>query len=820
MSRYQEKVLNEAHLRDKAARDKLLSTPLLMPTSPLITPPSVSKESRDDFVQRFNLKAQDADHTRRFERFLNLYNITKEHYRKYERSATDISSHSRKYNMFPDSDDEYEESADEDREIWDEPEDEYAVNDSGPSFKVHGEYMCTDLDNFYDSDSAKLEDEIAVLQNDDSDFYYRRMAKVSISGEQEEDDIVKRQSSDLVGIPSCQYLPVDSSESFFEWESHSPTDRKEIFENLGIYNPINEKYLEQNETGAFAFSAMHSMKFRDSLKMSFHSQFRSEVFGENYRSNVIAYSPDNRALYVGDRNCIKVWQFGTLNRKESFKTIRFEYGGMLPEASMTAPYDARTINFLKISQLNGKEVLIAAIDEGRVMIWNTGDLDYTSDQNRAYELQLSSSVWGLDVYPEYDLLVVSDNSQTVTLVYVDVANKRLHAVSSAPLLYNVPSVCFVKNSPKKKTEGGWNVLEVEVAVASISSEVVVLKFRIRQKVEPENSFLNDCRNGNLETLTWVHRALQNHPEHISNNVILDPPHAVARSLLSEDAWTISHVNLSAFKKVISLPAMTGNQFLHQASHLKKISLASKFLDVESDPCISGHLGIGATLAHFDIPCAHTVPDGGVKIRSNLASSPNAEEGIMNISDAYRRRRKLFDTYYVRIQRAREKSHLSSNGKLYWGIDPDTSLDDGGFLLVTTTTRVALLRKNRLVCNASSGEIFPYMPDNPGHSNRISMSLVIPELSAFVVGTEKGQLAILRLTQYRGCYGFRHEYVFPGPRMAVPISSRMHVTLLGFSAVQLDESELRYLLTVIYTDGRVLEYEIMNDELARLRVHIT
>lgn len=90
--------------------------------------------------------------------------------------------------------------------------------------------------------------------------------------------------------------------------------------------------------------------------------------------------------------------------------------------------------------------------------------------------------------------------------------------------------------------------------------------------------------------------------------------------------------------------------------------------------------------------------------------------------------------------------------------------DDDFLLVTTITSIILLKASPLIMTSIMyDDIFPVLDsslcyDNVHDLNRISFVCHIKELNCIVAASQMGYISLLRLTNYRGIYSFRQEYI--------------------------------------------------------------
>ncbi|PVH23343.1 hypothetical protein CXQ85_003077 [Candidozyma haemuli] len=115
---------------------------------------------------------------------------------------------------------------------------------------------------------------------------------------------------------------------------------------------------------------------------------------------------------------------------------------------------------------------------------------------------------------------------------------------------------------------------------------------------------------------------------------------------------------------------------------------------------------------------------------------------------------------------------------------------------------ALLRGDSLLCTALTDVLFDFdevkSQQNLSWSDRISLTIIIPELSAFIMATQAGLVTIMRLCQYNNHQAMRQEYIIPN----YPSLNSRGATIIGMASkdISVSLSYPRILLTIIYADG--------------------
>ncbi|ANB14058.1 hypothetical protein AWJ20_5014 [Sugiyamaella lignohabitans] len=239
-------------------------------------------------------------------------------------------------------------------------------------------------------------------------------------------------------------------------------------------------------------------QYRDSLKLDFCGHTEISVPGlPILRNNIVAASQIWDILFIADRSQILVYEYSAITRRPEERPIfkmETRPSQTTPEMRAGANWttDPHGINFLMVSQLADKEVLISAGDDGRIQLWYTGQIlkavkkrnagphSYSSLSNHRPISSLESvfirrqaaseetsannytitspfltlrclkSAWGLSIHKSKRLLATSDNSCVVRVFclgpYLDgqVSVDEIEIIESPVLDHNIPDVDFIE----------------------------------------------------------------------------------------------------------------------------------------------------------------------------------------------------------------------------------------------------------------------------------------------------------------------------------------------------------------------------------------
>ncbi|KAK6456334.1 CRT10-domain-containing protein [Scheffersomyces xylosifermentans] len=656
-------------------------------------------------------------------------------------------------------------------------------------------------------------------------------------------------------------LPLNSDIAFIKWEQH---DRRTL-EDVNRYSNHDHSLFQDEFNSDFTTieTTDPSRILKRSLAEMYHDGLSLNHLGikklhnlENIRryknnlSAVISDSQNNEFLVQGSNSELVVYDFDNMTHMPNKKAVlRFDtrpaFTSTTDRLISTWPYFPHTINFLKSYQgFDGRQVLGACLDDGTLMIWYSETItdfvkklgiakklssqdeidEIYNDNNRFYglkvepdfRLKMESSLWGLDFLNyndsfgiSHNLIVVSDNSQSVVLFYYHPVDHQFYHVKSHQILHNIPEVSF--SSYKVKSDGTHTL---KISCASISRELIIFKFNFRIRAGPLNKReFEYYKKGHIYFVDPTMEQMQNRTNPTIDTVDQDlkgtflsrvsfsSPRVVTRTLLGEDCWTTKPISSKYFKQVSSIALAIGDPFLREWEVVERISKESALLDLEFDPVKTSHLGGGASWSFF--------PSKVVDLSSNANPYPSAKfDSVTGRDDEYRRIHKGLIKQYERSRGRKRQESL--NGKTY-ALHEDLDQEPIDFLVVSTSKRLALLRADTLFCNSATKKLFDLsIPFNEEvkFSNRVSITHVIPELSCLIAVSQQGLATVMRLCQSRGVYGMRQEHIFPNA-LGLALGYNGYRTISGLAVM--DKSILpnipRFFVYLSYTDGIVVAYEL-------------
>lgn len=576
--------------------------------------------------------------------------------------------------------------------------------------------------------------------------------------------------------------------SYINLEIHDPVLKSILQHNEELINP-HDPDLSTLQTQNISEITLRqpATKFKDHLNLTFlgASHLNNHEFSRRYKNNLSVSLQSY--LINASHSEIMIYEYNQLTHLPNEKPLlKFDTKPYVTTTSdrliSTWSHFPHTINYLKLGTWLGRDALGVCVDDGMVLIYfidtilsnfKYGNSSVQIKINADYKLKLESSVWGLDFlsyevdHIRYNLLVCSDNSQSITMfAYSEFDNKFSH-VKSHQILHNIPDVSFMNHAYHSEKQ----IHSVNVSCGSISGELITFNFRFQLEEGPAE---NDDSNA-IYYVDATMDHLDNHRNILTavrfSRFVFFLPNVVNRVLLNEDVWTTKPCSSKYFKSVDSLAEVFGGNYNEAAYDIIKESLIFESISTDS----SG-LGLASKFQFFECP-----------VVSLLTSEVLPFSKLTTVDDDFRRINKMVDHYHT-----------------------ESGYKEEIFMLISTSKKVGLFNEQLLV-NCHTNRLFTVpVPHNEvlEYSNRISITHVIPELSAFIVVSQQGLVSIMRLTQHRGVYGMRQEFIFPNV-VGLALGQTECRTILGLAVKNITgtPNNPRYVIYLSYNDGLVLCYDL-------------
>lgn len=683
------------------------------------------------------------------------------------------------------------------------------------------------------------------------------------------------QSLQVLQIQSS-VLPINVETAYLDWERHDKTTLGEIVPphsdflvkqgdeekyDGGLRRPCDSDSRTINRIG-FASDTVEppSSTLRDGLTATYVSSILL-MGGDSfcsYKNNLSAVisGPSFSTLFI--LACGSVLVFAELHQLEerprdtaiySFNSAPPSTGGA-DRLSSTDPEHPHNINNLQVyDDWLGQQVLVACVDDGRVLIWNSttlnaqlqehrndsGDDEHINDNDIVsrcsptvppdFELRLQKSAWGVDLSlyeddqgQQHYVTATSDNSRRVRAFYYHAVDRQFYDVGYGELLHNIPEVSFVSH----EVHNSKHVLVV--AAASISGQIATFSFVYQIGEGPISKQQCVLLSGKTH-YCWDFVRLQRLEVPLAvakticdrlNRVRLLETKTLNCTVFSEDCWTVKALHPRYFLDVQSLRAMTGDPDISEEVEVRNIINESMTLGYQCDPVVSSHLGFAAGYQFYGTPVFQPWLSQSMRERQLIDSHVTAP------NEDYHRIRAGYVSYSRQF--GPQKPEKSPSEGWFKAVDTFTNAP---FLVVTTSQRACLLRSEDLFCNSSTlkvvGSETVFARSFLTAYARLGISHVIPELLCLVVVSPLGVVSIFRLCHYRGVYGMRQEHILPG-EVETPRGPRNTMRIIIGVALQRVSSGPdcpRYRLHISDSGGRVVTFELsaptfsISDELGLL-----
>ncbi|KAK9492228.1 CRT10-domain-containing protein [Lipomyces doorenjongii] len=585
---------------------------------------------------------------------------------------------------------------------------------------------------------------------------------------------------------------------------------------------------------------------------------------ETWRVNLMSISRYG-FLFIADGEKIKVFRIASPARPELVLFTQLTPPKPNPPTisqilGANNPMNLFSINALKIGTLGGEEHLVILTDAGQAIVYSTTSIlrhqensgETAKDTTPVFVLQVERSAWGVDLYDRERLIVVSDNSHTITVFKLgfsdkwDPHNEKQRA----------------QRRQKRQREGGSSSEEYASGNASASANASDANGRQNRQHKHhrhhkhqlyKSSARQTKRTRDSEAFTRIiHNA---HDNNIPNVRFVDVPIRDPTTNVTTTQVCVLSASIDGDVKLWDINTMRcicGSLFLdkkgwsclplwkHDFALVPNINVISgmKPLTDDVDPTT------GRSLHKPDSDLIISYP---VKSRSPYMTTTRRKIVENEDSDdvyPYMMYEEVTDVledreaqiYVTSMNRMNYEHNILDPRPGQPPPDTPSSYDDNpmltaeerksGYILDDLIVFHSTLYQARLVafkegeqylaniCPAVFGKRIP-IENFTASFDRLNMAVVIPELACVIVASQEGLVSIFKLCKTDdGHIGLKQEYVIAERKK---VSSNNTLLGLDVSAVETDGSDLsrRFVLFLMYLNGTVVTYQLRRNDIGMI-----
>ncbi|KAK9466440.1 CRT10-domain-containing protein [Lipomyces arxii] len=510
------------------------------------------------------------------------------------------------------------------------------------------------------------------------------------------------------------------------------------------------------------------------------------------------------------------------------------------------PMNLFSINALKIGNLDGEEHVVVLTDAGQAILYSTaaiirdqerrsGNEKLPPDFTPIYVLQVERSAWGVDMHDAEKLLVVTDNSRTITIFRLGYSNnweatferkqkkrqreremssdvysssafssdasesqlprlrrrkrERSHLLSGGPHIKRARDSLAFRRVIKHADDNNMpSVRFLEIPLRSSSTDVIEVQVCVMT-----TSIDGDVKVWDINTLRCI-----------SNSIFQDKKGWSCLALYKHDFTPVRSINLISgmkeFDEVQNAGSITGmSRYTKDASIILTypVKSSSPYMTVTKrrrrENCLDGEYPFEL----YEDP-VDAVFDSEITVDAT-GRHQHYEDSIEDMIPGHARSYATLtsaDVHPVVPFEERSKKYnfddiVLFNSSLYQARLVD--FKDGMEHLAN-------------ICPAVFGKRVP-MESFTASFDRLNMSISIPELACILVASQEGQICVCKLCQVEsGEIGMKQEYII---REKSSVTSTNILLGMGVVSVTTDGEDLsrRFLLILVYFDGTVATYQL-------------
>ncbi|KAK9376804.1 CRT10-domain-containing protein [Lipomyces chichibuensis] len=589
---------------------------------------------------------------------------------------------------------------------------------------------------------------------------------------------------------------------------------------------------------------------------------------ETWRVNLMSISRYG-FLFIADGERVKVYRISSPARPELVLFTHITPPKPNPPTisqilGANNPMNLFSINGLKIGTLGGEEHLVILTDAGQAIVYSTTSIlrhqgqensgEIAKDTMPMFVLQVERSAWGVDLYDPERLIVVSDNSHTITVFKLGFSdkwyphNERQTRRQKRQLEAGSSSEEYASGNASASANANANASDANGRQNRQHKHHRHHKHKLYKSSAPQTKRTRDS-----EAFTRsIHNA---HDNNIPNVRFVDVPIRDPTTDITTTQVCVLSASIDGDVKLWDINTMrciSGSLFLdkkgwsclplwkHDFALVPNINIISgmKPLTDDVDPTTGRSLHKPDSNLTISYPVKSRSPHMTTTRRKRLGNvdSEDVYPYVMyeEVTDAL----EDFEAqiYVTSMNRMNNEHNMLDPRPGQPPADTPSSYDENpmltaeerksGYILDDLVIFHSTLYQARLVafkqgeqylaniCPAVFGKRIP-IENFTASFDRLNMSVVIPELACAIVASQEGLVSIFKLCKTDdGHIGLKQEYVIAERKK---FSSNNTLLGLDVSAVETDGSDLsrRFVLFLIYLNGTVVTYQLRRNDIGMI-----
>ncbi|KAK9329811.1 CRT10-domain-containing protein [Lipomyces starkeyi] len=587
---------------------------------------------------------------------------------------------------------------------------------------------------------------------------------------------------------------------------------------------------------------------------------------ETWRVNLMSISRYG-FLFIADGEKVKVFRIASPARPE---LVLFTH--LIPPKpnpptisqilGANNPMNLFSINALKIGTLGGEEHLVILTDAGQAIVYSTTSIlrhqgqensgEIAKDTMPVFVLQVERSAWGVDLYDRERLIVVSDNSHTITVFKLGFSDKwdphneqqraqrrrkRQREADSSSEEYASGNASASANASDANGHQSRQHKHHRHHIHKLYKSSAPQTKRTRDS-EAFTRIIHNAHDNNIPNVRFVDVPIRDPTTNVTTTQVCVLSASIDGDVKLWDINTMRCISGSLFldKKGWSCLPL----WKHDFALVPNINVISgmKPLTDEVDPTTGRSLHKPDSNLIISYPVKSRSPYMTMTRRKRLENVDSDDvypyvmyEEVADVLEDHEAQ-----IYVTSMNRMNYEHNILDPRPGQPPPDTPSSYDENPMLTAEERKSCYILDdlivfhstlyQARLVafkegeqylaniCPAVFGKRIP-IENFTASFDRLNMSVVIPELACVIVASQEGLVSIFKLCKTDdGHIGLKQEYVIAERKK---LSSNNTLLGLDVSAVETDGSDLsrRFVLFLMYLNGTVVTYQLRRNDVGMI-----